>query len=64
MASFYILLIWIITFIVLLVIWILKLNARMIEVLQTDITLLRDIQKLSENLDKVYEEKWKSEQKN
>ena len=29
----------------------------MIEVLQSDITLLRDIQKLSENLDKIYEEK-------
>ena len=56
MASFYILLIWIITFIVLLVIWVLKLNARMIEVLQTDITLLRDIQKLSENLDKTIKE--------
>lgn len=56
MASFYILLIWIITFIVLLVIWVLKLNARMIEVLQTDITLLRDIQKLSENLDKAIKE--------
>lgn len=56
MSSFYILLIWIITFIVLLVIWVLKLNARMIEVLQTDITLLRDIQKLSENLDKAIKE--------
>lgn len=56
MASFYILLIWIITFIVLLVIWVLKLNARMIEVLQTEITLLRDIQKLSENLDKAIKE--------
>jgi len=29
----------------------------MIEVLQSDITLLRDIQKLSENLDKIYKEK-------
>lgn len=58
MASFYILLIWIITFIVLLVIWVLQLNNRMIEVLKTDITLLRDIQKLSENLDKIYKEKW------
>jgi hypothetical protein len=56
MASFYILLIWIITFIVLLVIWVLKLNNRMIEVLKTDITLLRDIQKLSENLDKAIKE--------
>lgn len=56
MSSLYILLIWIITFIVLLVIWVLKLNARMIEVLQTDITLLRDIQKLSENLDKAIKE--------
>lgn len=28
----------------------------MIEVLQSDITLLRDIQKLSENLDKIYKE--------
>lgn len=58
MASFYILLIWIITFIVLLVIWVLQLNNRMIEVLKTDITLLRDIQKLSENLDKAIKEKW------
>lgn len=56
MASFYILLIWIITFIVLLVIWVLQLNNRMIEVLKTDITLLRDIQKLSENLDKAIKE--------
>lgn len=56
MASFYILLIWIITFIVLLVIWVLQLNNRMIEVLKTDITLLRDIQKLSENLDKTIKE--------
>lgn len=54
--SLYILLIWIITFIILLVIWVLKLNARMIEVLKTDIDLLRDIQKLSENLDKAIKE--------
>ena len=34
----------------------------MIEVLQTDITLLRDIQKLSENLDKAIKENEKEKQ--
>lgn len=64
MASLYILLIWIVISIILIVIWVNWLNKHMIEVLKTDIDLLRDIQKLSENLDKIYEEKWKSEQKN
>lgn len=58
MASFYILLIWIVVSIILIAIWVNWLNKHMIEVLQSDITLLRDIQKLSENLDKIYKEKW------
>lgn len=64
MAILYILIIWIIVSIILIAIWVNWLNKHMIEVLQSDITLLRDIQKLSENLDKVYEEKWKKGTKN
>lgn len=64
MAILYILIIWIIVSIILIAIWVNWLNKHMIEILQSDITLLRDIQKLSENLDKVYEEKWKKGTKN
>lgn len=56
MASFYILLIWIIVSIILIAIWVNWLNKHMIEVLKTDIDLLRDIHKLSENLDKTIKE--------
>lgn len=64
MAILYILIIWIIVSIILIAIWVNWLNKHMIEVLQSDITLLRDIQELSENLDKIYEEKWKKRNKN
>lgn len=64
MAILYILIVWIVVSIILIAIWVNWLNKHMIEVLQSDITLLRDIQKLSENLDKIYEEKWKKGTKN
>lgn len=64
MAILYILIMWIIVSIILIAIWVNWLNKHMIEVLQSDITLLRDIQKLSESLDKIYEEKWKKGTKN
>ena len=56
MTSLYILLIWIVVSIILIAIWVNWLNKHMIEVLKTDIDLLRDIQKLSENLDKAIKE--------
>lgn len=59
MAILYILIIWIIVSIILIAIWVNWLNKLTIEVLQSDITLLRDIQKLSENLDKTIKENGK-----
>lgn len=56
MTLLYILIIWIVVSIILIAIWVNWLNKHMIEVLQSDITLLRDIQKLSENLDKAIKE--------